>query len=253
MALVIDLKPNEKLLIGSTIVVNDDQRTRLRIEGDAPILREKDTMTAEEAVTPSKKLYLTIQEMYLANANQAMDHLDDYFSHLKAITELAPHISDFLNDVSIYVLEGVYYKALKLVKDLIAFENDGTEPQTYKKSSDETEGQFNQMHMEAQLLDQSTAQLQDLYDRWDDVAADERASMITYNRKLWMVFFDDVNGQASSTGEKKSSDGFDMTTNIVNLYNFIYKRSAVLIETSDKEKLTTLIALNQTAAKALKR
>ena len=60
MALVIDLKPNEKVIIGSSTITNDKQRTRLRIEGDAPILREKDTLTPEQATTPSKKLYLTI-------------------------------------------------------------------------------------------------------------------------------------------------------------------------------------------------
>ncbi|MDE2337044.1 MAG: flagellar biosynthesis repressor FlbT, partial [Alphaproteobacteria bacterium] len=48
MALIIDLKPNERLIIGSALVTNDEARTRLHIEGSAPILREKDIMTEAE-------------------------------------------------------------------------------------------------------------------------------------------------------------------------------------------------------------
>jgi flagellar biosynthesis regulator FlbT len=41
MALIIDLKPGEKILIGTAVITNDSQRTRLHISGDAAILREK--------------------------------------------------------------------------------------------------------------------------------------------------------------------------------------------------------------------
>ena len=45
MALKVELKPGERILIGDCVVTNGDQRTRLLIEGAAPILREKDIMT----------------------------------------------------------------------------------------------------------------------------------------------------------------------------------------------------------------
>ena len=48
MALKVELKPGERILIGECVVTNDDQRTRLLIEGAAPILREKDIMTAKQ-------------------------------------------------------------------------------------------------------------------------------------------------------------------------------------------------------------
>ena len=44
MALIIDLKPSERVIIGTALITNDDTRTRLHIEGDAPILREKDIL-----------------------------------------------------------------------------------------------------------------------------------------------------------------------------------------------------------------
>ena len=64
MALKVELKPGERILIGDCVVTNSDQRTRLLIEGAAPILREKDIMTAERADTPAKRIYLAVQLMY---------------------------------------------------------------------------------------------------------------------------------------------------------------------------------------------
>ena len=45
MALKVELKPGERIIIGDCVVTNADQRTRLVIEGEAPILREKDILT----------------------------------------------------------------------------------------------------------------------------------------------------------------------------------------------------------------
>ena len=56
MALKVELKPNERIIIGSVVIRNDEQRTRFFIEGEAPILREKDILTAASADTPEEHL-----------------------------------------------------------------------------------------------------------------------------------------------------------------------------------------------------
>ena len=63
----VELKPFEQIVIGETVLVNSGTRTSFLIDGDAPILREKDTITAETANTPAKRLYLCLQTMYLKN------------------------------------------------------------------------------------------------------------------------------------------------------------------------------------------
>ena len=67
MALKIELKPNERLILGDCVVTNSDQRTRLVIEGKVPILREKDVMTLARADTPAKRIYLLVQLMYTSS------------------------------------------------------------------------------------------------------------------------------------------------------------------------------------------
>ena len=60
------LKP-ERIIIGSCVVTNTDQRARVLIEGDKiPNLREKDIMTPAIADTPAKLVYLAVQLMYIS-------------------------------------------------------------------------------------------------------------------------------------------------------------------------------------------
>src|SRR6202035_3862627 len=67
MALKVELKPNERIIIGACVITNTDQRARLLIDGDnIPILREKDILTPDTADTPAKLVYLAVQLMYIS-------------------------------------------------------------------------------------------------------------------------------------------------------------------------------------------
>ena len=120
MALIIDLKPSEKLIIGSALITNDDARTRLHIEGTAPILREKDIMLEGEADTPCKKIYLAIQLMYLAHDPQP--HHEVYFELVSDVVKAAPSTRPYLDRINNHILTGSFYKALKEAHLLIHYE-----------------------------------------------------------------------------------------------------------------------------------
>ncbi len=122
MALIIDLKPGEKILIGTAVITNDNQRTRLHISGEAPILREKDVMQEEEADTPCKKVYFLVQCMYLAR--NPREYHPKYFEFLKAIQTAAPSTAIFFMKINEQIIEGHYYKALREAKDLIGHEKE---------------------------------------------------------------------------------------------------------------------------------
>lgn len=122
MALVIDLKPHEKILIGEAVITNDEQRTRLHISGDTPILREKDVMKEEDANSPCKKIYFLVQCMYLAR-NPAIYH-KKYFEHVKELQDAAPTTTLFIMKIGDNILEGHYYKALKEARELIKHEEE---------------------------------------------------------------------------------------------------------------------------------
>lgn len=122
MALVIDLKPGEKILIGDAVITNDSQRTRLHIAGDAPILREKDVLQEEHCDTPCKKAHFLIQCMYLAR-NPRIYH-KKYFDLVKNIQAASPSSSFFFMQIHDEIIKGSYYKALKLAKALTEHERE---------------------------------------------------------------------------------------------------------------------------------
>lgn len=122
MALIIDLKPGEKILIGTAVITNDAQRTRLHISGDAPILREKDVMQEEDADTPCKKIYFLIQCMYLAPDPKT--YFDRYFNLIREIQDAAPTTTFFFLTINELILEGSYYKAMKNARDLMSHEEE---------------------------------------------------------------------------------------------------------------------------------
>jgi flagellar biosynthesis repressor protein FlbT len=120
MALKVELKPGERFILGDSVITNDDQRTRLFIEGKAPILREKDVMRVEDASTPCEKIYLLVQMMYLSPDPKR--HHDTYFSVIKEVQEAAPSTMPYIDDVNQQILNGAMYKALKAAKKLIKYE-----------------------------------------------------------------------------------------------------------------------------------
>ncbi|MCB9996518.1 MAG: flagellar biosynthesis repressor FlbT [Rhodospirillales bacterium] len=122
MALIIDLKPGEKILIGDAVITNDQQRTRLHISGDAPILREKDVMKEEDANTPCKKIYFLVQCMYLARAPRI--YFDKYFAQVKEVQNAAPTTTLFIMKINDMIIEGTFYKAMKEARELLLHEEE---------------------------------------------------------------------------------------------------------------------------------
>jgi flagellar protein FlbT len=120
MSLKVQLKPDERIIIGAAVVTNGPSRTRLTVDGDVPILREKDIMTAEAADTPAKRIYLAVQLMYLAR--NPRDHHAVYFELIRDFMVAVPSSLPILDEINNSILTGALYKALRAAKDLIAQE-----------------------------------------------------------------------------------------------------------------------------------
>src|SRR4051794_10199552 len=122
MALKVELKPGERIILGDCVVTNHHQRTRLTIEGQVPILREKDIMRAREADSPAKRIYLTVQLMYTSNDLAA--HQETYFALIGEFLQAAPSAWRQIENINNRILMGEMYKALKDARKLIAYEQE---------------------------------------------------------------------------------------------------------------------------------
>jgi flagellar biosynthesis repressor protein FlbT len=120
MPLRVELKPFERIVIGETVIINSGTRTSFLIDGEAPILREKDTVTAETANTPVKRLYFCVQMMYLKN--DIPRYRAAYLGFIKDLQEALPGSRDLIDAVNEHVSGGALYKALKEIRKLMKVE-----------------------------------------------------------------------------------------------------------------------------------
>jgi len=123
MPLKLDLRPHEKIFLGGAVIVNGDNRCQLTILNDVPVLREKDILKESEADTTCKRIYLAVQLMYMDTPNLARYH-QFYWDQVKTVMQLAPSTCGLINKVSDFVLEGLYYQALKAARELIRYEQE---------------------------------------------------------------------------------------------------------------------------------
>jgi flagellar protein FlbT len=121
MPLKVELKPNERIIIGACVITNTDQRARLLIDGNnIPILREKDIMTPATADTPAKLVYLAVQLMYIS-PNPQLNH-GTYFNLVRDIVSAVPSAWPIIEGINNHILSGELYQALKYARKLVAYE-----------------------------------------------------------------------------------------------------------------------------------
>ena len=247
MALILDLKPSERVIIGNAVITNDKQRTRLRIDGEAPILREKDVVQVQDADTNAKKLYFILQGMYLTSSDNAVGLYEDYFTIAEELLDTMPQSAPFFPALNYHVICGFYYKAMKAARKLMDME-DG-EGDITPDTLPFTLGKGASM-METQLLTKAAEQIEALQAQWTDkiVSEPEYMETLDYNRKLWMMFFDvAANGQ-----QGKNSYPEDLMHNIVHICNFVFNHTKNLINNGgNKEQLSILVRINHEVAQIL--
>jgi flagellar protein FlbT len=123
MALVITLKPHEKLFIGGAVLENGSTKAEFTILNDAPILREREILREQEAHTPAKRIYLAVQMMYMDDSHQP-DYVKILNQLILEFAQAAPSTVTLLENIVSQVQSRQFYKALKEARRLITYEED---------------------------------------------------------------------------------------------------------------------------------
>jgi len=118
----VELKPFERIVIGQSVITNSENRATFLIDGDTPILREKDILTAETANTPVKRIYLCVQQMYLEN--DIPKYQDLYLGFVKELLVAVPSSREQIEAASNLILSGDLYKALREIRKLMRREDE---------------------------------------------------------------------------------------------------------------------------------
>jgi flagellar biosynthesis repressor protein FlbT len=243
MPLKIELKPDERIILGDCVVANAGPRTRLRIEGKVAILREKDIMTPGGATSPAKRIYLAIQLMYTAKLPR--DHYAVYLQLVRDIVRAAPATRPYIDRINNRILTGELYKALKETRKLIAYEEDQLDmnyaSKAYAKTAKETSGPRD---LEAGLLLKAAAQLQAVQDSWRDKPSGLNGALL-YNRRLWTVFLDSVTQEDNRLPVK-------VRENLTKLGMFVMGETFALMTKPKPGHLASIIKINRGIAAGLR-
>ena len=125
MPLKLSLKPGEKFVLNGAVVMNGDRRATLVLQNKASVLREKDIMQPEDAITPARRIYFPVMMMYLDNdrASAAYDEfvlkMTDFMGAIRNPDVLSECVT-----ISREVMAGEYYKALMRCRKLIEYEDE---------------------------------------------------------------------------------------------------------------------------------
>ncbi len=120
MALRIDLKPHERLIIGDVSIRNGDRRASLTFETKAKFLREKDILTQGQAKTACEKLYVLLQAIYLTDNDPMIENA--FVSHAGELVKNVPTTGFYVFDINAKIQERDFYQALKIGQDLMNYE-----------------------------------------------------------------------------------------------------------------------------------
>lgn len=123
MGLKITLKPHEKLILGGAVITNGAAKCEFVVENPVAILRQSSILSPNEADTPARRIYLTIQLMYV-DPQQRLSHQKLYWQMVKEFAQAAPRSVILIDQINELIYNEKFYDALKLANKLIQFEQE---------------------------------------------------------------------------------------------------------------------------------
>ena len=117
MPLSVEVKPGERIRLGE-YDLTITERTRLIFHTESvPFLREKDMLAPDAANTPAKRLYLTVQLMYLSKDPHLYE--ERCLTLLDKVLGVLPSATQHVESIKGYIAQDQMFKALKDIKNLI--------------------------------------------------------------------------------------------------------------------------------------
>ena len=123
MPLKIVLKPGERMIIDGAVICNGDSKSEFTVENKVPLLRRKDILSEKDADTVCRRIYFTIQHMYIGKTDEKA-LTKAYWKLVQPLVKAVPSTVDLVDRISSQILAGQYYRALKLARELMIYEEE---------------------------------------------------------------------------------------------------------------------------------
>lgn len=123
MPLKIFLNAGERVFINGAVIESVERNARLVIHNQADILRQKDILTEDDVKTPGQRIYFAIQCLYIA-PEEREQHLLLLHRLVADFETAAPSARDLIVQMSRHLIDGEIYRALKVAKAILKFEDE---------------------------------------------------------------------------------------------------------------------------------
>jgi flagellar protein FlaF len=100
--------------------------------------------------------------------------------------------------------------------------------------------------IEAHALLKAARMMQDLQNNWDQQTPEKVEDALKFNRQIWVLFYDNATNENAA-----GAPPAPVRNNVINLANFVFKRSLEILAAPDKNKLSVLISINREVAAGL--
>ena len=98
---------------------------------------------------------------------------------------------------------------------------------------------------EAKALLKAAKMLQDLQSSWDKQPQKKIEEVLKFNRQIWVLFYDNALNNNDDTRPQA------LSTNVINLASFVFKKSVEILAAPEASKLNILININREVAGGL--
>lgn len=118
MPLLIDFKAGDKIIVNGAILENAGSNSKILVHNQAAILRGREVLAEEDAVTPASRAYFALQCAYIF-ADQREAYIEKFKALLADFVQAAPSTQPIADEILAALADDKLYKALKGTHKLI--------------------------------------------------------------------------------------------------------------------------------------
>jgi len=118
MPLKLEMKMGDRIIINGAVIEVATPHAKLIVHNQASILRGKEIIAEEHAITPATRIYFSLQSAYLFPSHRD-DYIQQFWEFIDQYEKACPSAKDIIDDVRAAVEAGELYKALKSAQQLV--------------------------------------------------------------------------------------------------------------------------------------
>ncbi len=118
MPLKLELKMGDRIIVNGAVLEVASSHAKIMVLNQAALLRGKEIISEEQAVTPATRVYFALQSAYLFPEFSAQ-YLQQFEEFVDQYREACPSAGDIVDSMKSEVAEGQLYRGLKKAQELV--------------------------------------------------------------------------------------------------------------------------------------